>query len=175
MADNDRKAAEINDSHTLGKLHLEAATSELGKGNTDQVLFHLSTAQELLRPSSHRHAEITEAIRRLNTEHQKIGEPLTSLELELTIEQAAEQLEAMFELKSGETKVIRMRHFDGNFWELDAFFAGPRQLHFVTVTHAAPGAIFPLLYFVTDHYSREAWYFSSFSGCLDKIAYLTSV
>ena len=164
------------DSHALGKQHLQAATAALNKGNVEDVLYYLATAQELLDPSSHRRPEIAEAIAKLKAAPEKIHQPVSSLELELTAEEASAQLEKLFvDDYHHAANLVRQRLSDGNFWELDAFFAGPSMLHYVTNTHASPETIFPLLFVVIDHYTRDAWFFSSFSGCVDKVRHLIKV
>jgi hypothetical protein len=164
------------DSHALGKQHLQAATAALSAGDSDEVLFHLATAKELLRPGSHRHPEIIEAIAKLKATPEKVHEPISSLEPELTPEEASSQLEKVFDDDCHQAlNLVRRRLTEGNFWELDAFFAGPSKLHYVTITHATPETTFPLLFVVIDHYTRDAWFFSSFAGCVDKVRHLITV
>jgi len=173
MSDNIKLGAVNDDSHALGKQYLDAANLELQKGNIDKVLAHLATAQELLHPGSHRRPEIREIIEALTIHPEKIEASISSHEPIYSIDQAIAALEqTMNQYCPGVTNVLRKVHEDGNFWEIDAFFVGTKDMQFVTISHARPDAVYPLLYTITDYYQREVWLRSSFDGCVRKVLHL---
>ncbi len=162
-----------DDCHDLAKSHIEAMKRELDRGNVEDVLYHLTVAKALLRPSSHRHPEVAKMIELIEAEPEKVHHAVTTHRPELTIEEASLLLNSVLgELSPHQTQMVRPVHADGYYWELELFFSSPSQMRYVTVTHAIPGAKYPLLYELIDYYSSERSLHLSIDGIVDRLSYL---